>query len=76
MKRSLTREQWTTIISGLMCIALFLVTLQLWLLTATVNAQLGNDSSVSWPAAAASVVCCGLNVGLFHYLRVAQAPRA
>ncbi len=68
MKRSLTREQLTTIISGLLCIALFVVVLQVWLLTATVTAQLGNDGSVTWPAACASLVCCLLNVALFRYL--------
>jgi hypothetical protein len=76
MKRALTLEQVTAILSGVMCIALFLVALQLWLLTATVSAQMGNDASVSWPAALASLACCALNVGLFRYLRVVEAPQA
>ena len=68
MKRSLTRDQLKTIISGLLCIALFVLMLQVWLLTATMHAHMGNDNSVSWPAAIASVACCGLNVVLFRYL--------
>ena len=43
---------------------LMLVVLQLWLLTATMNAYLGGDESVIWPAAGASVVCLLLNAGL------------
>ena len=42
--------------------------LQLWLLTATMNAYLGGDVGVVWPAAAASVVCLGLNLGLLRYV--------
>jgi hypothetical protein len=46
---------------------LILVVLQLWLLTATVNAWLGDDDGVVWPALAASVGCFALNVGLLRY---------
>ena len=48
---------------------LILVILQLWLLTATMNAYLGGDTSVIWPAAGASLACLLLNVGLLVYLR-------
>jgi hypothetical protein len=58
------REQLTTIIYGILCIVLVLIVLQLWLLTATMNAYLGGDESVIWPAAWASVVCFLLNLGL------------
>jgi hypothetical protein len=75
MKRSLTREQLATILSGLLCIALFVVVLQLWLLTAAVGAQLGDDGSVAWPAAFASLACCALNVALFRYLGVLERSR-
>jgi hypothetical protein len=47
---------------------LVLVILQLWLLTATMNAYLGGDYGVVWPAVAASAVCLGLNLGLLRYL--------
>jgi hypothetical protein len=32
------------------------------------NAYLGGDESVIWPAALFSVLCLGLNVGLIRYL--------
>ena len=47
---------------------LMLVTMQLWLLTATMNAYLGGDESVIWPAAIASIVCFALAAGLLRYV--------
>jgi hypothetical protein len=70
--RPLTRDQRTTIIYGILCFILILVVLQLWLLTATMNAFLGGDESVIWPAAAASMVCLVLNLGLLRYLYVIE----
>jgi len=57
-----------TIVYGILCMVLILVVLQLWLLTATMNAYLGGDPSVVWPAALVSIVCLGLNAGLLRYL--------
>ncbi len=68
LKRPFTREQRTTIVYGILCFVLLLLILQLWLLTATMNAYLGGDSSVIWPAAGASLFCLLLNVGLLRYL--------
>ena len=45
-----------------------IVILQLWLLTATMNAYLGGDTRIVVPAALASLVCLGLNAGLLWYL--------
>ena len=45
-----------------------IVILQLWLLTATMNAYLGGDYSVILPAAIVSLVCFLLNGGLLRYL--------
>ena len=67
MKR-FTREQRTTVIYGILCIVLVIVILQLWLITATMNAYLGGDESVIWPAASASLVCLLLNAGLLRYV--------
>jgi hypothetical protein len=67
-KPHLTRAQRTTIVNGIVCFVLVLVLLQLWLLTATMNAFLGGDTSVVWPALAASVGCLLLNAGLLRYL--------
>lgn len=68
MRRRFTREQKTTIVYGILSIVLILVVLQLWLLTATMNAYLGGDTSVIWPAAVVSLVCFLLNAGLLRYL--------
>jgi hypothetical protein len=68
MKRRFTREQRLTMIYGILCIVLIIVMLQLWLLMATMNAYLGGDQSVVWPAALASLVCLGLNAGLLWYV--------
>lgn len=68
MKKSFSREQRTTIIYGILSIVLILVLLQLWLLSATMNAYLGGDAEVIWPAALASLVCFGLAAGLLRYL--------
>lgn len=67
-ERRRRREQLLPIVYGILAIVLVLVVLQLWLLTATMNAYLGGDDAVVWPAAAASVVCFLLNLGLLRYL--------
>ena len=67
-KRPFSREQRLTIVHGMLIFVLIVVVLQLWLLTATMNAWLGGDESIIWPAAAASAGCLALNVGLFRYL--------
>jgi len=68
-KRTFTREQRTPIVQGMLVFVLILVMLQLWLLTATMNAYLGGDDRVVWPAALASIACFTLNAGLVAYLR-------
>ncbi len=68
MRRAFTREQRMPIVYGILCLVLILVVLQLWLLMATMNAYLGGDDAVVWPAALASLVCLGLNLGLLRYL--------
>ena len=66
--RPMTRDQRTTVVYGILCFVLILVVLQLWLLIATMNAYLGGDESVIWPAGIASAVCLLLNLGLLRYL--------
>jgi hypothetical protein len=75
IRRQFTREQRTTIIYGMLAFILILVILQLWLLTATMNAYLGGDEAVIWPAAAASIFCLLLNVGLLRYLYYIERVR-
>lgn len=67
-RRPLSRHERTTIVSGILCIVLTLVLMQLWLLTATMNAWLGGEESIVWPAALASLGCVLLNAGLLWYL--------
>jgi hypothetical protein len=69
MRRSrFSRSQRLTIVSGILSFVILIVVLQLWLLTATMNAYLGGDRSILLPAALASLVCLGLNGGLLWYL--------
>ena len=68
-KRTFSRAQRTPIVQGMLAFVLILVMLQLWLLTATMNAYLGGDDGVVAPAALASLACFALNVGLLRYLR-------
>jgi hypothetical protein len=68
VRRPFTRDQRTTVIYGMLAFALMLIVLQLWLLTATMNAYLARDESVIWPAAMASLACLLLNIGLLRYL--------
>lgn len=74
MKRRFNRAQRTTIVYAILCIVTLIVILQLWLLTATMNAFLGEDESVIWPAAGASAFCLLLNLGLLRYLYRLERP--
>jgi len=68
MRRSFSRHQKLTIIDGILAIVGMMVILQLWLLSATMNAYLGGEESVIVPAAIGSAVCLMLNAGLLWYL--------
>jgi hypothetical protein len=68
VNRPFTRAQRATIVNGMLAFVMMLVVLQLWLLTATMNAYLGGDRSVIWPASGVSIVCLLLNAGLLRYL--------
>lgn len=67
--RRLSRGQRMPIVNGILAFVLLIVIVQLWLLTATVNAYLGGDTDVALPAFGGSLVCLALNVGLLSYLR-------
>jgi hypothetical protein len=68
MRRPRTRAQRLTVVYGILCFVLILVIAQLWLLTATMNAFLGGDGAVVFPALVASAGCLALNLGLLRYL--------
>lgn len=63
-----TRSQRLSIIYGILAVIVVLVVMQLWLLTATMNAFLGGNQKIVVPAAWASFFCLALNVGLLRYL--------
>lgn len=64
----MSRPRPSVVVNAILVFVIVIVILQLWLLTATVNAYLGGDSAVAAPAAVASLVCLGLNAGLLRYL--------
>ncbi len=68
IRKQYSRSQKITIVYGILSIVLIIVVLQLWLLTATMNAFLGGRSGVVLPSAIASTVCFLLNAGLLRYL--------
>jgi hypothetical protein len=74
MRRAFSRQQKMTIVFGILCIVLIIVVLQLWLLTATMNAFLGGEEAVIIPAAIASMVCLLLNAGLLWYVYQMERP--
>jgi hypothetical protein len=76
-RRPFSRDQRTIIVNGMLVFVLVVVILQLWLLTATMNAWLGGDDSIVWPGLAVSAGGLALNAGLLLYLRrIERAPRA
>jgi len=74
MRRRFSRRQKMTIIFGILCIVFIIVVLQLWLLTATMNAFLGGEESVILPACIASIICLLLNAGLLRYVYQMERP--
>lgn len=67
-KSRFAQSQRMTTVNGILFFVVVIVVLQLWLLTATMNAYLGGDTAVALPAALASLACLGLNAGLLRYL--------
>jgi len=68
VRRVLSRQQKMTIVFGILSIVIMIVVLQLWLLTATMNAFLAGQERVIVPAAVASIICFALNAGLLSYI--------
>jgi hypothetical protein len=75
LTRPLSREQRTVVVYGMLAFVLIIVIMQLWLLTATMNAYLGGDTAVIWPAAIVSACCLLLNLGLLRYLQRLERMR-
>src|SRR5262249_47196281 len=72
--RGFSRPQKMTIVLGILSVVVIIVVLQLWLLTATMNAFLAGRQGVIIPAALASIVCCALNLGLLSYISRMERP--
>lgn len=68
-ERRFTRQQRMPIVVAILCIVITVVVMQLWLLTATMDAYLRNDAKILLPAALASLACLALNAGLLLHLR-------
>jgi MFS transporter, NNP family, nitrate/nitrite transporter len=76
-------KKLNTILAGIVVLLLGIVSLQIWLLTATLNTSLGGDRGIVWPAFYASLILFLGAVGLLKFLPspiripiVADAPEA
>lgn len=69
------RQLHTPVVYAILSLVLILALMQLWLLTATMNAYLGGDHAIAWPALGASMICLLLNLGLLRYLYLLEKPR-
>jgi len=63
------RSQRQPVVLGILSLVMIIVVLQLWLLTATMEAYLGGERSILIPAGLASAACFGLILGLLRYFR-------
>ena len=63
-----SRAQRLTIVTAMLLFVVLINVLQLWLLTATVNAYLGGDTGVLLPSVLVSAACLALNAGLLWSL--------
>jgi uncharacterized membrane protein YbhN (UPF0104 family) len=67
MKTVFTLHQRSTIVVSILAIVLLVVVMQLWLLTASMEAFLGGDNTIVWPAVLASLGLFGFNFGLLYF---------
>ncbi len=63
-----TRQQGAVLFSGILVLIATLVVIQLWLLTAALEALLAHDTAVVGPAAIGSLVLFLINAGLLVYV--------
>ena len=75
VKRPFSRDQRAIIVNRMLVFVLIVTLMQLWLLTATMNAWLGGDDSIVWPGAAVSACGLALNIGLLAYVRRMERTR-
>ena len=63
-----TRQQGSVLFSGILVLIATLVVIQLWLLTAALEALLAHDGTVLLPAAMSSLLLFFINGGLLWYV--------
>lgn len=68
-KPALAHAKRMTIANAILAFVVLIIVLQIWLLTVSVNAFLGGDYAILWPAFFVSLICLALNGGLLIYLR-------
>jgi membrane associated rhomboid family serine protease len=61
------RRQGITLFTAVCVFIAILVVIQLWLVAAALDAVLGGETGVAWPAAIASIVLCVVNAGLLRH---------
>lgn len=68
-----TRQQGAVLFSGILVMLGILVVIQLWLVTAGLEALLAHETAVLVPAAIASLVLLAVNAALLRYVVVFDA---
>lgn len=68
-----TRQQGTVLFAGILVLIGTLVVIQLWLLTAALEALLARSYQVLLPATVASAVLFGFNAALLRYVVIFDA---
>ena len=63
-----TRRQGSTIFGAILVLVATLIIVQLWLVSAALDAWLGGEAGVGIPAAAASLGLFAINGGLLWYV--------
>ncbi len=70
------RRQQTTVIDLILACILLVLILQIWLLTASLDAYLGGNHGIALPAFLASLACLALNVYLVRYVfKIDRTPQ-
>lgn len=67
-KQTLSQRKGNQVISGIIALLLGIVSIQIWLLTATLNTSLDGDKQIVWPAFYASLVLFAGAMGLLRFL--------
>jgi hypothetical protein len=61
-------EQRTQAMTALMVLVMFILLIQLWLITIALEEHLAAQTHFAWPTFGASLFCLAINLGLLKYL--------